>query len=100
MESTRYNALPLHRWPYQGDQGINIFTEISPSPICVRHHVPFFSLQMVDESWTTSYCLNTPGFPELLYATMTRLGILDHPKYVGKEYEEYGTERCEVIVYV
>jgi hypothetical protein len=55
---------------------------------------------MVDEAWTTSYCLNTPGFPKLLYATMTKLGILDHPEYVGKEYEEYGTERCDVIVFV
>ena len=55
---------------------------------------------MADEAWTTSYCLNTPSFPKLLYATMTRLGILDHPEYVGREYEEYGTERCEVIIYV
>jgi hypothetical protein len=44
--------------------------------------------------------LNKPGFPKLLYATMTRLGILDHPKYVGREYEEYGTKWCEVIIYV
>ena len=55
---------------------------------------------MADESWTTSYCLNTPGFPKLLYATMTRLDILDRPEYVGREYEEYGIEWCEVIVYV
>jgi len=55
---------------------------------------------MADEGWTTSYYLSTPGFPKLLYATMTRLGILDHPEYVGREYEEYGTKRCEVIIYV
>lgn len=61
---------------------------------------PFFSSQMTDEEWTTSYCLDMLGFPKLLYATMTRLGILDHPEYVGREYEEHGTQRCEVIVYV
>ena len=55
---------------------------------------------MADEGWTTSYCLNKDGFPKLLYATMVRLGILDHPEYVGREYEEYGTKRCEVIIYV
>jgi hypothetical protein len=31
---------------------------------------------------------------------MTRLGILDHPEYIGREYEEYGIEWCKVIVYV
>jgi hypothetical protein len=55
---------------------------------------------MADEAWTSSYCLTTPGFPKLLYATMTRLGILDHPEYVGREYEEYGTERCDVVIFV
>jgi hypothetical protein len=55
---------------------------------------------MADETWTGSNCLDTPGFPKLLYATMTRLGILDHPEYVGREYEECGTERCEMIVYI
>jgi len=55
---------------------------------------------MADEEWTTSYCLNKDGFPKLLYATMSRIGLLDHPEYVGREYEEYGTERCEVIIYV
>jgi hypothetical protein len=31
---------------------------------------------------------------------MTRLGILDRPEYVGREYEEYGTEWCDVIIFV
>ncbi|CAO2047600.1 unnamed protein product [Urochloa humidicola] len=29
---------------------------------------------------------------------MVRLGITEHPEYEGREYEEYGTERCEVII--
>ena len=55
---------------------------------------------MAENAWTTSYLMDVEGFPKLLYATMVRLGILDRPEYVGREYEEYGTERCEVIVYV
>ena len=55
---------------------------------------------MADEEWTSSYCLNKDGFSKLLYATMSKIGLLDHLEYVGREYEEYGTERCEVIIYV
>jgi hypothetical protein len=55
---------------------------------------------MVGEAWVTSYYLTTEGFPKLLYTTMVRLGIFDHPEYVGREYEEYGTKRCEVTVYI
>jgi hypothetical protein len=31
---------------------------------------------------------------------MQRLGIQDRPEYEGHEYEEHGTKRCEVTVYV
>ena len=53
---------------------------------------------MAEGVWTTSYCLDKEGFPKILYDTMVRLGILDHPEYVSREYEEYGTEWYEVIV--
>jgi len=55
---------------------------------------------MEGEGWVTSHCLNKEGFPKLLYSTMARLGILDHPEYMGREYEEYDTERCEVTIYI
>ena len=55
---------------------------------------------MAEGVWTSSYCMNVEGFPKLLYATMQRFGIKDRPKYKGKEYEEHGTERCEVAIYV
>jgi hypothetical protein len=56
---------------------------------------------MEDEGWTISYCLNKDGFLklQLICHHMSRLGLLEHPKYVGREYED-GTERCEVIIYV
>ena len=51
-------------------------------------------------AWVSSYCLNTKGFPKILYATLQKLRVKDHPEYEGREYEEQGTERCEVTVYI
>jgi hypothetical protein len=50
--------------------------------------------------WISSYCIHTQGFPQLLYTTMQSLGIRERPEYGGREYEELGTERCEVTVYI
>ena len=50
--------------------------------------------------WISSYCIHTQGFPQLLYTTMQSLGIRGRPEYGGREHEEHGTERCEVIVYI
>jgi hypothetical protein len=50
--------------------------------------------------WISSYCLHTEGFSKLLYTTMQRLGIQECLEYESCEYEEYGTERCEVTIYI
>ena len=50
-------------------------------------------------AWVSSYCLSTEGFPKILYATLQKLGVKNRPEYEGREYEKYGTERCEVTVY-
>jgi hypothetical protein len=39
-------------------------------------------------------------FPKILYATLQKLGVKDHPEYEGHEYIKHGTERCEVTVYI
>ena len=46
-------------------------------------------------AWISSYCLNVEGFPRILHATLQKLRVRDRP-----EYEEHGTERCEVTVYI
>ena len=51
-------------------------------------------------AWVSSYCLNTDGFPKILYATLQKLRVKDHPEYEGREYEKHGTEWCEVTVYI
>jgi hypothetical protein len=50
--------------------------------------------------WTTTYCTQDKGFPMVLYAVIVRLGILDHLKYVGREYVEEGMKYCEVTVHI
>jgi hypothetical protein len=54
----------------------------------------------MENDWTTTYYNHEEGFPEVLHATTVRLGIPGRPKYVGQEYVEHGTERCEVMVYI
>ena len=55
---------------------------------------------MAEEAVVVTYCLNEESFPKLLRDTAVRLGISEHPEYEGREYEEYGTEHCEVTVRV
>jgi hypothetical protein len=50
--------------------------------------------------WVSSYCLNTEGFPKILYAILQKLGIRERPEYEGREYMKHGTERCKVTVYI
>jgi hypothetical protein len=50
--------------------------------------------------WVSSYCLNTEGFPKILYATLQKLDVKERPEYEGHEYMKHGTERCKVTVYI
>ena len=54
---------------------------------------------MVDD-WTTTYCFNEDGFPRVLYAATVRLGILERPECVGREFMEHGIESCEVAIHI
>jgi len=48
----------------------------------------------------TSYCLGEDGFPKLLSACAARLGIQRQPEYDGCEFEEHGTDKCVVTMYM
>ena len=54
----------------------------------------------IARAWVSTYCLNVEGFSIILYATVQKLGVRDHPEYEGHDYEEHDTERCEVTVYI
>jgi hypothetical protein len=60
---------------------------------------PCFLSQMANDL-TTTYCTQEEDFPKVLYAATVRLGILDRPEYVGREYVEEGTEYCEVTMHI
>ena len=66
--------------------------------ILVMLTLPLLS-QMADD-WTTTYCINEDGFPKVLYAATVRLGIPEHPEYVGREFMEQGTKSCEVTIHI
>jgi hypothetical protein len=51
-------------------------------------------------AWVSSYCLNTKGFPKILYATLQKLRVKDCPEYKGHEYMKHSTKRCEITVYI
>jgi uncharacterized protein (UPF0297 family) len=51
-------------------------------------------------AWVSSYCLNTKGFPKILYVTLQKLEVKDRPRYEGREYMKHDTERCKVTVYI
>ena len=55
---------------------------------------------MAGDGWVNSHCLEEPSFPRLLFACVDRLGIYEHPDYTSREYEDRGTLRCEMIIYV
>jgi hypothetical protein len=42
--------------------------------------------------WVSNYCLNTEGFPKIMYVTLQKLGVKDRPEYEGREYVQLGTE--------
>jgi len=55
---------------------------------------------MGEEGWINNHCLEDPGFSRLLFACMDRLGIYECSEYTSREYEDRGTLRCEMIIYV
>jgi hypothetical protein len=48
------------------------------SSLPCNHHPPKMA-----GVWVSSYSLNTEGFPKILFATLQKLGVKDHPEYEG-----------------
>jgi hypothetical protein len=51
-------------------------------------------------NYISNHCIQEEGFPKVLYAATARLGISDHPEYVGHEFVEDGMEYYEVTVHL
>ena len=41
-----------------------------------------------------------PSLPKLLLLSLERLGVVDPPKYVYREYDSRGTLRCDMMIFV
>jgi hypothetical protein len=62
---------------------------------------PFPSLRsQMEVRCQTSFCQNEDGFPKLLRACTVRLGIWSQLEYDGREFIDYGIEKCVIIVYI
>ena len=55
---------------------------------------------MADNGWIARICHAEPGLPKLLILSLERIGVVDPPEYVYREYDSRGTLRCDVIIFV
>jgi len=55
---------------------------------------------MADNGWIGGICHAEPGLPKLLILSLERIGVVDPPEYVYREYDSRGTLRCDVMIFV
>ena len=55
---------------------------------------------MADDEWSGGICPAEPGLPKLLLRSLERVGVVDPPEYVYREYDSRGTLRCDMMIFV
>ena len=55
---------------------------------------------MADNGWSNGICHAEPGLPKLLLLSLERVGVVDPPEYVYREYDSRGTLRCDMMIFV
>ena len=55
---------------------------------------------MADNGWIGGICHAEPGLPKLLILSLERIGVVDPPEYVYREYDSKGTLRCDIMIFV
>ena len=55
---------------------------------------------MADNGWSGGICHAEAGLPKLLILSLERIGVVDPPEYVYREYDSRGTLRCDVMIFV
>ena len=56
--------------------------------------------QKANNGWIGGICHAEPGLPKLLILSLERIGVVDPPEYVYREYDSKGTLRCDVMVFM
>ena len=82
-------------WPF--------FTWTFLSLILLSHkHSPLVLalFHMADNGWIGGICHAEPGLPKLLILSLERIGVVDPPEYVYREYDSRGTLRCDMMIFV
>lgn len=54
----------------------------------------------MDDSWLYTDCLDTGGFPPLLWETLRHLGFTEPPTYYYREYSEGRMPKCEMHLHI
>jgi len=57
-------------------------------------------LRQMEESKYICFVYSNTSFPRLLRETATRLGIVGHPEYRGRDIMHQSKKRCLVTVYI
>jgi len=55
---------------------------------------------MADNGWSNGICFAEPGHPKLLLLSLERVGVVDTPEYIYREYDSRGTRRCDIMISV
>ena len=55
---------------------------------------------MADNGWSGGIYHAEPGLPKLLILSLERIGVVDPPEYVYREYDSRGTLRCAMMIFV
>ena len=53
-----------------------------------------------NNGWSGGICHAEPGLPKLLILNLERIGVVDPPEYVYREYDSRGTLRCNMMIFV
>ena len=55
---------------------------------------------MADNGWSGGICPAESGLPKLLLLSLERVGVVDPPEYIYREYDSRGTLRCDMMIFV
>ena len=55
---------------------------------------------MTDNGWSGEICPTEPGLPKLLLLSLGRIGVVDPPEYIYREYDSRGTLRCDMMIFM
>ena len=55
---------------------------------------------MADNGWIGGICHTELGLPKSLILSLERIGVVDPPEYIYREYDSRGTLRCDMMIFV